>query len=198
MEVSVAFFKMRDAAAIEGINLHPFSAFRDFSSQLKIWNNKYTGKRPLYSKDGEVKNNAELTEKEIVYSILEWSALPGASRHHWGTEIDVIDTNSISEDYKVQLLPSEFDENGVFRKLGLWLDQNLEQFGFFRPYRFFQGGINTEPWHISYKPIAEKAMSELTIDLVGETLIRNEIMGKEVVLQDLTDIYEQYVINICE
>ena len=40
-----------------------------------------------------------------MVGILEWSALPGASRHHWGSEFDVFDLAALPEGYRVQLLP---------------------------------------------------------------------------------------------
>ena len=54
-------------------------------------------------------------------AILHWSALPGASRHHWGTEIDVIDRAALLHGQLAQLVPDEYAADGVFAKLGLWL-----------------------------------------------------------------------------
>ena len=33
-------------------------------------------------------------------AILLWSALPGASRHHWGTDFDVFDRAAVPPDYR--------------------------------------------------------------------------------------------------
>ncbi len=38
---------------------------------------------------------ASSAEAERVAAILVWSALPGASRHHWGTDCDVIDAAAL-------------------------------------------------------------------------------------------------------
>lgn len=136
---ATAFFAMAAAAANEGFRLHPFSAFRDFTTQLKIWNQKYYGNRPLYSPEGKELDYATLSEEERLTAMLRWSALPGASRHHWGTDIDVIDAKALTNGYQVKLLPEETDPGGVFYELHGWLDENMAQFGFFRPYRTDRG-----------------------------------------------------------
>ena len=51
-EVIASFLSMRDAAAIEGIDLRARSSFRDFDTQLLIWNQKWNGERPLYDRRG--------------------------------------------------------------------------------------------------------------------------------------------------
>ncbi len=47
VEVADAFYEMKRVAATDGIELHPVSAFRDFDAQVRIWNLKYRGQRPL-------------------------------------------------------------------------------------------------------------------------------------------------------
>ncbi len=197
-ETADAFFSMREAAIKEGIDISPFSAFRDFKAQLTIWNKKYEGKRPLYTQDGVKKNFEKLNEKDKLFSILSWSALPGASRHHWGTEIDVIDGAAISEGYKVKLLPEESDPGGVFYNLHEWLDKNLNRFGFFRPFDLYRNGVYPEPWHISYSPVSKIAMEELTLEMVEATILEADIRGKELILELLPTIYHQFVRNVAK
>ena len=31
-------------------------------------------------------------------------------------------------------------------KLAAWLDDNLEKYGFYRPYKDYKGGVAPEPW----------------------------------------------------
>ncbi|MBU2510908.1 M15 family metallopeptidase [bacterium] len=197
-ETVAAFFDMKTAAAREGIKLHPFSAFRDFNTQLKIWNKKYQGERPLYSQSGKLIDYASLSKPELIHYILSWSALPGASRHHWGTDIDVIDLATIDEHYQVELLPEESEKGGVFYHLHCWLDENMHRFGFFRPYQKYNGGINPEPWHLSYAPISNRALDLLTIEILEETIKTEDIHGKEYVLENLPTIYRTYIVNICK
>ena len=193
-----AYLRMRESASDEGFDLVPFSAFRDFKSQLNIWNLKYSGKRPLFDREGVQKVHRSLSPSELVHSILSWSALPGGSRHHWGTEIDVIDRSAISEDYDVKLLPEEFQQGGVFYKMHCWLNENLNQFGFFRPYTGDRGGINPEPWHISFGPMSREAMADLDIKMIRDALLESRLMGKETVLEMLPEIFERYILNISD
>ena len=85
-----AFLRMREAGREAGLELAVFSGFRDFAAQARIWRLKATGERTLYDK-GQPLEFERLSPAEIVEAILRWSALPGASRHHWGSELDLID-----------------------------------------------------------------------------------------------------------
>ena len=195
-EAVAPFLALRSAAAREGIDIRPYSAFRDFTAQVEIWNRKYRGERPLYDRAGNVRDHSSLSPEEIVDAILVWSAVPGASRHHWGSEIDVFDAASMPADYRVQLLPEEYAEGGVFAKLARWLDENLHRFGFFRPYDRDRGGVYPEPWHISYQPVSAVALSALTPEVIAHALQDTDVLGKELVLNRLPEIWRTYVVNV--
>src|SRR5688572_23302102 len=90
-EAAAPFLAMRAAAAADGIDLVAFSSFRDFDRQLGIWNGKFRGERPMQDRQGRPLDVARLTAAERLAAILWWSALPGTSRHHWGTDFDVLD-----------------------------------------------------------------------------------------------------------
>lgn len=194
-EVVQAFLAMRAAAARDGFDLQPFSTFRDYETQLRIWNNKFTGKRPLYDLDGNVRDFGALTERQIVEGILHWSALPGGSRHQWGTEIDVVDGNATASGYAPKLLPEETAVGGIFRELHRWLDQNIAAFGFFRPYNFFTGGMYPEPWHLSYAAASMDAIQSVTVELLCEVTKDADIQGKDIALEMMPTIYEKHVVN---
>lgn len=186
---------LQGAAAKDGFDVQVCSGFRDFSRQLTIWNTKATGKRKIYAADGKTVLNPEtLSEEELVRSILLWSALPGASRHHWGTDIDVYDKTAVPADYSVQLTPEESD--GVFGPLHRWLDQNMDDFGFFRPYRENLGGVSPERWHLSYAPLSEKYLLAFHVEGLRSVLESSEIALKETVLSLLPEIFKRYVLNI--
>jgi len=195
-EVVAPFLALRSAAAREGIDIRPYSAFRDFTAQVEIWNRKFRGERPLYDRAGNVRDHSSLSPEEIVDAILVWSAVPGASRHHWGSEIDVFDAAAMPVDYRVQLLPEEYAEDGVFAKLARWLDENLHRFGFFRPYDRDRGGVYPEPWHISYQPVSAVALSALTPEVIAHALQDTDVLGKELVLNRLPEIWRTYVVNV--
>lgn len=190
------FQALRAAAATRGMDVIPSSAFRDFAQQVEIWNRKFRGERPLYDREGNEREHASLTEVEIVEAILVWSAVPGASRHHWGSDIDVYDRAAMPPGYRVKLLPEEYAPGGVFERLGDWLNENLERFDFFRPYDRDRGGVYPEPWHISYAPVATRAQSALTTEVIAAALQDSEVLGKEIVLAKLDEIYQRYVANV--
>jgi len=190
------FLALRAAAAEEGIDVRPYSAFRDFAAQVEIWNRKFRGERPLYDRDGNVRDHASLSAEEIVEAILVWSAVPGASRHHWGSEIDVFDAAALPADYRVKLLPEEYAPDGVFAKLADWMKANLQRFAFFRPYDSDRGGVYPEPWHISYQPVSVPALTALSPDVIAQALQDTEVLGKEMVLARLPEIWRQYVVNV--
>ena len=83
-DVMEPFLALKAAASGAGIDLTIASGFRDFGAQVRIWNMKYRGERPLYDAEGNVRDHASLNPGELVEGILCWSALPGASRH-WGS-----------------------------------------------------------------------------------------------------------------
>jgi LAS superfamily LD-carboxypeptidase LdcB len=190
------FHDLQKAAAAEGIEIAPLSGFRDFEKQSSIWNAKWRGERLLHDVDSKPVDFASLSEQELAHTILIWSALPGASRHHWGTEIDVIDAATRPPGYQVQLLPHEFLDGGYFHRLHQWLEENMTDYGFFFPYRTYQGGISTEPWHISYAPVSMPALQEFTLDVLREAVAGSQIEGKETVLEILPEIHRRYVVNI--
>ena len=185
---------MRNAAAQDGFDLRPFSSFRDFDTQVTIWNAKFTGSKPLYDETGTRRDFGTLDEIERIWAILEWSALPGASRHHWGTEIDVIDASAMPKGYRVRLLPEEVV--GIFRPMHDWLDANMARFGFFRPYDVERGGMHPEPWHLSFGELSRPALAQLSPEIVGEALAVAGIEGREFVLSALNNIFERHVLNV--
>ncbi len=192
-----AFLEMRETAAQAGLDLQPFSAYRDFKTQLRIWNRKFRGERPLYDRSGVVCDPRGWEEKRLVDAILGWSGLPGGTRHHWGTEIDVVDRASPPPGYRIQLLPEEVRAGGIFEKLHRWLDVNMARFGFFRPYAVFRGGMHPEPWHLSFAPLSRVAMDLLTPDMLARAIKAAPMEGKAGVLARIDDLFENHVRNIC-
>jgi LAS superfamily LD-carboxypeptidase LdcB len=186
---------LREAAAAAGIDLAIVSAFRDFSRQAGIWNAKFRGQRPMLDASGRALDAAALDEPTRVRSILIWSALPGASRHHWGTDFDVIDRASLPPGYQPQLTVEEFT-TGPFVRLNEWLGANLGNHGFFRPYSTDRGGVHPEPWHLSYAPLSVPALETLTLDVLREAIALSDLAGREIVLGQLPEIYDRYVASV--
>jgi LAS superfamily LD-carboxypeptidase LdcB len=195
-EVVASFLAMRDAAAVDGIDLQARSSFRDFDTQVAIWNRKWRGERPLLDRDGRRIERSRISDAECVDAILCWSALPGGSRHHWGSDIDVIDANAVPNGYEVQLVPQEYAADGIFARLTNWLDANMRRFGFFRPYRVDRGGVSPEPWHLSYAPVSVPALEALSLSMLRQVVESSAIEGKPHVLARLPEIYTRFMLPI--
>jgi LAS superfamily LD-carboxypeptidase LdcB len=193
-----AFMAMRAAAALEQIDLQPSSSFRDFQRQLSIWNDKFSGRRVVLDRSGQPLAKTALSDEQWVAAILLWSALPGASRHHWGTELDVFDRSRLPAGAQPQLLPSEYGVGGAFERLHRWLERHAEEYGFFRPYDRDRGGVQPEPWHISYAPISSLALQALTVPVLSEALTHAALQGSEVVLGQIGTIHARYVCAVAE
>ncbi len=192
----VPFLNLRRAAAAERFDLVPASGYRDFARQLAIWNAKFDGKAPLNDPSGRALDAAALRPPQRVHAILHWSALPGASRHHWGTDLDLIDRSAVAAGYRVQLTAAEFDTGGPFARLAAWLDENAARFGFFRPFRGVLSGVGAEPWHFSFAPVAEPARRALSPGVLREALHDAPLSGGDYVLEHLEELHARYAASI--
>lgn len=192
-QTAAAFLSLRRAAAAAGHDLAPLSGFRDFNQQLVIWNAKFRGERALLDRDGRPLDVRRLTAEQIVRAILHWSALPGASRHHWGTEVDVFDRAALPSGARPQLLPSEYAHDGIFAALSAWLSRHAADYGFYLPYDSDRGGVQVEPWHLSFAPLASELLPQLTPQLLAQTLADAPLQGRQIVLQLLPQIHARYV-----
>jgi len=190
------FLAMRAAAAADGIDITAFSSFRDFDRQLAIWNGKFRGERPMQDRAGQPLDALSLAPADRVTAILWWSALPGASRHHWGTDFDVVDVRAKPAGYKLQVVPAEYQSGGPFHRLTTWLDDHMHAFGFFRPYGTDRGGVAPEPWHLSYAPVAARAQAAFSVEGLRAVLAAAAIEGREEVLATLPRTFASYVVNV--
>ena len=198
-DVVEPFLLLREEARKEGFDVRIESAFRGFERQLGIWNRKSAGQQAVLDSDAVPLDITKLSPRELVYAILRWSALPGASRHHWGTDIDIFDEAARPAGYEVQEIPEEVNPGGMFGPLHEWLDRRIAAgtaFGFFRPYDRDRGGVAPERWHISYAPISDTLLRRLTTDLLRETVRAADMKLKDVVLRELDGIYERFVVNV--
>lgn len=115
------------------------SATRNYTYQNGIWQRKWNAIFPKLK-------NEQLTAEDI----LRFSSMPGTSRHHWGTDIDI---TSVSSDY--------FRKDSQGKVLYQWLQENMPKYGFCQAFNEGRkGGYQPEEWHWSYKPIAKKYLAE--------------------------------------
>lgn len=154
-----AFLALRSEAARDGFDLRVVSGFRSFERQLLIWNAKARGERSLLDADERELDASSLSAEACVLAILRWSALPGASRHHWGSDFDVVDAAALAPGVAPSLCVAEFAAGGMFARLGQWLEERLDRAPdacFFRPYDGTGNGVAREPWHLSYAPLSAR------------------------------------------
>lgn len=197
-EMLPSLLKLQTSAKEDGFDLQVTSGFRDFDRQLKIWNAKARGEKELMDDFGSPLVYQVLTPNEILFSILRWSALPGASRHHWGSDIDVFDgrTQRLED---VQLIPSESEIGGPAYKLHQWLDEQIrmnKSFGFYRPYSSDRGGVSPERWHLSFAPLSQTFEKEMNLNLLRDTIENSQIELKDEILKNLEIIFKKYITNI--
>jgi zinc D-Ala-D-Ala carboxypeptidase len=138
-----AWEEMRKAALPDGIFLTVVSSTRNFERQKQIWENKWNGDALV---DGLNLNALSLNNTEKARRIMRYSAMPGTSRHHWGTEVDL---NSLEDEYFL---------DGEGKQIYLWLKVNASRFGFAQPYSFKDSsrpiGYEEEKWHWSFVPLS--------------------------------------------
>lgn len=194
-QMCTAFEALRKSAETAGIELKIASGFRSFERQLQIWNNKFIGNTAIKKTNGEIVDISRLSDWQIIEAILLYSALPGASRHHWGSDIDVYAPNLLTSGESLQLEPWEYQESGPMEKLSTWLTQHAADFGFYLPYDFFRGGIAEEPWHLSFAPLAKQYQATFTLKALHDCLLNSDIAGKTVIIENLTDIAQRYINN---
>jgi LAS superfamily LD-carboxypeptidase LdcB len=194
--VIAPFRSLRRAAAADGFDVIPASGFRDFARQLAIWNGKFNGTMALCDAAGSPIEAEALAPQERIEAILLWSALPGASRHHWGTDLDLIDRRAVPHGYRVRLTADEFAPRGPFAPLAGWLETNAARFGFFRPFRGVLSGVQAEPWHFSFAPLAEPARRRLDAGLLREALQTADLAGAAHVLPRIEELHARYVAGI--
>ncbi|WP_232301166.1 M15 family metallopeptidase [Gilvimarinus agarilyticus] len=192
-DVIAPYQMLADAAQREGFSLQVASGYRSFERQLAIFNAKASGQRPVLDDCGEPVDMTSLSDTDKLWAILRYSALPGASRHHWGSDMDVYDGSALPEGYSLQLTPSECCQGGVFAELHQWLDDYLPTCDFYRPYARDTGGVAPEPWHLSYAPLAETFSDCLTPDVLARQLAVTDIALQSAVLDNITTIFQRYV-----
>ncbi len=195
---AAAFSRMQQAARLDGLELALVSGYRNFERQAAIWQAKLAGLRPVYDAQQQVVDLTQLQGFAKLEAVLLYSALPGASRHHWGTDLDLYDSAAVDADYRVQLVTAEYQQGGPFFRLSQWLAQHAASFGFFLPYRQYLGGVAAEPWHLSYQPLAALYQQQFSLAMLHEAVLSAELAEQPLILQHLAHIFQRFVSTICQ
>lgn len=188
------FLKLCEEAKRSGFEIRVESAYRPFERQLSIWNRKATGCLKILDADGLPFPEIPRDETARMNAILLWSALPGASRHHFGTELDIVDGNGVPQGYEVELTEEECD--GMFAPFHRFLSEAIRAnnaFGFERVFVAGRGKVRPERWHISHVESAaelEAFFSSGTLRRIYETA---DMELKNAVLENFDSLMENYV-----
>ncbi|MCC7467260.1 MAG: M15 family metallopeptidase [Saprospiraceae bacterium] len=172
-EAFEAFQKMWESARKDDVNLRIISSTRTFDQQKAIWE----GKWGRFAKDAP-------KPLDRARKILEYSSMPGSSRHHWGTDIDLNDLNNPS-----------FEAGGAHEKVYQWLSAHAHEYGFCQPY--IPGrphGYQEEKWHWSYTPLSIPFLQQYR-----QTITNADIQGFQgAQLASEVNAVEHYVLGIGE
>lgn len=197
--VVAPFLALKRDAQAEGFDLRILSGFRSFDRQLSIWNRKARGEQEVLDDDAVPLDVEKMSDQDLVFAILRWSALPGCSRHHWGTDLDVYDAAATPAGYEIQLIPAEVDVGGMFGPLHQWLDDRIangDSYGFVRPYDVDRQGVAPERWHISYNPLAASYQRALTAEVSRNAIERANMVLKDTVLLHIDEIHKRFITNV--
>ena len=170
-------------------------------AQLAIFDAKWAAQRPVLDDQDRPLSRSDYTDEEWLMRILRFSALPGTSRHHWGTDIDVYDPSLLPNGQALRLVPSEYGEEGCFAALTAWIDRQIETDsaeGFSRPYDHDRGGVAVEPWHLSYLPQASLLSKWVTPEALSELWMQAPDLRPQcykLVADRLGPIFDQYVVS---
>ncbi len=185
-EAYEAYISMKDEAKKSNILLKVVSSYRDYNHQNSIWERKY--KR--YISQG-------FSPESTINKIIEYSTIPGTSRHHWGTDVDIVDANV--KQPRSLLDPNNFENHGCFGNLRRWMDANANNFGFYLVYTNQEDrkGFKYEPWHYSYKPLSIEYLSEYRQLNLNEILQNENLLGKDHFSEDFINHYlNEHILSI--
>ncbi len=177
-----SFKQMHAAAKKDGIDLIIKSATRNFDYQKGIWERKWTGTAKI--ENGKNASISYPMANRRALKILEYSSMPGTSRHHWGTDIDL---NNFE---------NEYFSKGEGLTIYNWLGQHAADYGFCQVYteknQDRPNGYNEEKWHWSYLPVAQQLTA-----LAKSSMSANMIAGFQgaEVAEEL-DVINNYVLGI--
>jgi zinc D-Ala-D-Ala carboxypeptidase len=168
-----SYKKMADAARKEGVSLKIVSAGRNFEMQKGIWERKWNARREKFK-----------TDEETALDILKYSSMPGTSRHHWGTDLDI---NSVD--------PAYFRTAKGKKELE-WLEKNARNYGFCKTYNdktiSNRTGYSQEDWHWSYLPLSV----EITLQYASQISLSDITGFKGSDTAKSIDVIKNYVLGI--
>jgi hypothetical protein len=179
-EAHEAFLEMKTEALKSDISIKVVSSYRSFEHQKRIWERKYR----QYTSQG-------MTNTKAIHKIIEYSTIPGTSRHHWGTELDLIDANTPQPRHL--LAPKNFVPNGSFYTLKQWMEEHANAFGFYLAYTNNpdRKGFKYEPWHYSYKPLSASYLNTYKTLNLSEIFEKEQLLGSDYFSESFMNQYNK-------
>ncbi len=180
-----AFLKLRQDALKDGVSFFVISGTRTYTKQRTIWNIKLNRTQ---------RRKNMFTPLQQVLHVLKFSAIPGLSRHHWGTDIDIVYSKK-----NYTLTNEYFIQSKKGKEAYQWLTQYAHTYGFCQPYKGrpkhrgkkrYLYGHQEEKWHWSYKPRSLGYMALFTKHI--DHMAPKNFLGH----QHVQIIYQDFVQNI--
>jgi LAS superfamily LD-carboxypeptidase LdcB len=110
--------------------------------------------------------------------------MPGTSRHHWGTDIDL---NALEDEWFLE---------GEGKRIYDWLRNNAGRFGFCQTYTVKDAdrpnGYEEEKWHWTYAPVSKLILQSARLVMTNQNL--NGFEGSETASE--IEVLENYVLGI--
>jgi len=177
-----AFVSMKKAAYQDGIDLKIVSSYRSFERQRGIFERKYLA----YTEDEGMEPLAAIDK------IIEYSTIPGTSRHHWGTDMDI--TDGYVQTSGDVLVAEKFQSGGPFERLKQWMDEHARTFDFHLVYTDNpkRRGFKYEPWHYSYAPLSIPMLTSFRKKNILLLLEKEDFLGSD---QFTTGFIKNYIQN---
>ena len=211
-EPAEALEELTQAARADGIDVWARSGHRTFGQQRYLWNAKYRGHEDVRWIDGSRTTLDEaMGSEERVRRILAYTAFPGTSRHHWGTDVDIAQAYSDRcADYLLSHVPAG-DGAAVGEAAGddpwaeaeaeclpvqQWLAAHAQEYGWCLVYDVARGGFQPEPWHWSYLPFAVPALARYVAEVTPDLLRDRDIDADQVVLDDFAAYRDKYLLGV--
>ncbi len=179
--VAASFEGLREAARGTGLSLVAISGHRGLRRQIEIWNGKF---------DRACARG--LDPSAAVDEVLRYSAPPGWSRHHWGTDVDLF---LDKRDLEPRLEAEDWQPAGPCGALLEFLEASAYDFGFFRPYRGERSGYLPEPWHWSHQPMASRWIETISSLDWRAWLATHPYRGAPTILMRLDELFSRYALS---
>ncbi len=177
-----AFWKLREKAAKDGWELVLVSGYRSFEGQRLLWNRYF--KRATKDETGD--------DQKMVKTVMRYTSVPGFSRHHWGTDLDISEKT-----LRGQLLTPDEEISSRVLDFYHWMEVNAPRFGFCKVYRGKKGIIADEPWHWSFWRLAVAYQHQLeTLPSLEKFLRTKGVEGGQYIHGHIGEILQWQALSV--